>query len=612
MRGNLTNHKPEDMRAKRHFPGENEEDKVKGEKKGGQRGGIAIPKDDKEYEVERIVGYCAKTKRYLVRWMGYERKQDTWEPFHFLNEAAQTEALAYKQLCKDKQEDQKCEAVSTQDNSFQDHMEPATEDSAAVSETQIEVEDSIKGGLETDSFETKCEIVWGVKPTQWRALPLGFSSTPLRSWDFDRDPDSCWDDSTVGDVAPCEFDYSVTPEFDDNHIFDDYSTRSYESQLSREKRCEQPRSDTNPKAPHDLIDQCRTVRPTKMNHPMLCLKKFEHISVPALVELETNCHLAYSQVCSLFPDKGSFDPCQKEHAIRLVERLLLLRLSPRLRKQMSRYQIRLYLRSKIAVFRGSSMFEFSTISDHMVQQQQLVADGLSVASDTERIELGEVKKYDSAISNDCRTQYKVNEIFSEIDKIYQEQCSLVELCNVDPVCRTWLNWAVARALDIVPNDEEVNSLLEERVKDWELIGVNRSCIGLEFDKLWLLHGHNACGEGCSVEFYIQTLASNFSIPHTNTVLRDLVQKRHRMWAARRHLDHETRATIVHNSTLALKHWSNLRNSCKLNNKKKEKLWRTRRIVRTRKIHVLKHAGIRIKTSQRAIREEDMDLMRARR
>ena len=71
-----------------------------------------------------------------------------------------------------------------------------------------------------------------------------------------------------------------------------------------------------------------------MNHPRLHLKKFDPDS-DSTSALDPICYGAYSNVCSLFPDKGSFDPCQKEHAMRLVEKLFLLRLSPRLKEQIT-------------------------------------------------------------------------------------------------------------------------------------------------------------------------------------------------------------------------------------------------------------------------------------
>jgi hypothetical protein len=626
-------------------------------------GGKRRCQKEKEYEVDRIVGYCADKNMYRVRWKGYLEDEDTWEPFQHLNEAAQIDAVAYKQTWENKRvkmpehAKEVCEAESTRYECVAERTEPEAEScnyekdvpSSYVIKTTFsqqtgpEAEEynhekelhnsyvqkttfshyshntnrSVSGGLEehgdlsgdhqdaaNDAFLTKCEIVWGIKPTQLKALPLGMTPKPLCSWDADINPNSCWDDSTVGDVAPCEFDYSVTPEFDDKHVFDDYSAQSYDSQISIEKRRSQPTSDTNPEAPHDLIDLSQSICPTKMNHPRLHLKKFDPDS-DSTSALDPICYGAYSNVCSLFPDKGSFDPCQKEHAMKLVEKLFLLRLSPRLKEQITREHIRLYLRSQIATIRGNGMLEYNIISGLIGQRDMLIANGCYLASDTERIESGEIKQYDSEISHDCRTQYRVKEIFAEIDKIYREQCSLTELCDIAFVTSTWLHWAAARALDVVRDDKELNLLLEVRLKDWEVIGHNRSCIGLEFDKLWLLHGHSSYGEGCSIEFYIQTLASNFSIPHTNSVLRDLVQARFRMWAARRHLSQETRATIVRNSTLAWTHWKNLRELCKLNNKKKEELYDMRVGVRERKLAFLASIGMR-EDAYQAIKDKPED------
>ena len=118
------------------------------------------------------------------------------------------------------------------------------------------------------------------------------------------------------------------------------------------------------------------------------------------------------------------------------------------------------------------MLEYNIISDLIGQRDMLIANGCYLASDTERIESGEFKQYDSEISHDCRTQYCVKEIFAEIDKIYREQCSLTELCDVEFVTSTWLHWAAARALDVVRDDKELNLLPEVRFKDWEVIGHN--------------------------------------------------------------------------------------------------------------------------------------------
>ena len=85
---------------------------------------------DKEYEVDRIVGYCADTDKYRVRWKGYLEDEDTWEPFQHLNEAAQIEAIAFKQMWEDNQlielEQAKgvCDAGSTKDKCASERREP--------------------------------------------------------------------------------------------------------------------------------------------------------------------------------------------------------------------------------------------------------------------------------------------------------------------------------------------------------------------------------------------------------------------------------------------------------------------------------------------------------
>ena len=81
--------------------------------------------------------------------------------------------------------------------------------------------------------------------------------------------------------------------------------------------------------------------------------------------------------------------------------------------------------------------------------------------------------------------------------------------------------------------------------------------------------------------------------------------RFRMWAARRHLSQETRATIVRNSTLAWKHWKNLREICKLNNKKKKELCDMRVGVRERKLAFLASIGMR-EDAYQAIKDKPED------
>jgi hypothetical protein len=78
-----------------------------------------------------------------------------------------------------------------------------------------------------------------------------------------------------------------------------------------------------------------------------------------------------------------------------------------------------------------------------------------------------------------------------------------------------------------------------------------------------------------------------------------------MWAARRHLSQETRATIVRNSTLAWTHWKNLRELCKLNNRKKEELYDMRVGVRERKLAFLASIGMR-EDAYQAIKDKPED------
>ena len=83
--------------------------------------------------MDRIVGYCADKNMYRVRWKGYLEDEDTWEPFQHLNEAAQTEAVAYKQTCENKwvkmpeHAKEVCEAESTRDECVAEQTEPEAE-----------------------------------------------------------------------------------------------------------------------------------------------------------------------------------------------------------------------------------------------------------------------------------------------------------------------------------------------------------------------------------------------------------------------------------------------------------------------------------------------------
>jgi len=52
-------------------------------------GSLQATADEKEYEVEKIVGHCMDdqgTVHYCVKWLGYPWEQNTWEPLeHFTN-----------------------------------------------------------------------------------------------------------------------------------------------------------------------------------------------------------------------------------------------------------------------------------------------------------------------------------------------------------------------------------------------------------------------------------------------------------------------------------------------------------------------------------------------
>jgi hypothetical protein len=50
-------------------------------------GPVLIDKDTQEplYDVEEILEYNPKTKRYLIKWLGYGNNENTWEPKTHLN-----------------------------------------------------------------------------------------------------------------------------------------------------------------------------------------------------------------------------------------------------------------------------------------------------------------------------------------------------------------------------------------------------------------------------------------------------------------------------------------------------------------------------------------------
>lgn len=58
--------------------------------------------DDDEYEVDAIVGCRHKNgrKEYLIKWKGYSKKNNSWEPQSNLNKDALEEAKAYCRVRK--------------------------------------------------------------------------------------------------------------------------------------------------------------------------------------------------------------------------------------------------------------------------------------------------------------------------------------------------------------------------------------------------------------------------------------------------------------------------------------------------------------------------------
>ena len=260
---------------------------------------------DKEYEVDRIVGYCADTDKYRVRWKGYLEDEDTWEPFQHLNEAAQIEAIAFKQTWEDNQlielEQAKgvCDAGSTKDKCASERREPKADEPES---------DELKAGEpEADEPEADSSNHEEEKPNSDVPKSTFSDSSIMTSYAGCTYAANDYPTWFLGDI-PGNSDMSVVGILDDISVFDNFSSCSYDSIESLWSNYDTEGSEINPKAP--------PIR--EISFPVVSVREAKY-PPDSFSWLNEAIDKEYKQHLEKFPIEADYNPSMKESAIKIVD-----------------------------------------------------------------------------------------------------------------------------------------------------------------------------------------------------------------------------------------------------------------------------------------------------